>query len=76
MGGELLRCPDRDRAGRERHRRRRRQSDRLLPDLLAGLQDGVAPLIRYPDAVRPWQHVLDAVNGYTVLADALCSPVQ
>jgi CDP-glucose 4,6-dehydratase len=45
--------------------------DRLLPDLLAGLQDGVAPLIRYPDAVRPWQHVLDAVNGYIVLADAL-----
>jgi CDP-glucose 4,6-dehydratase len=47
--------------------------DRLLPDLLAGLQDGVAPLIRYPDAVRPWQHVLDAVNGYIVLADALLS---
>jgi CDP-glucose 4,6-dehydratase len=47
--------------------------DRLLPDLLAGLQNGVAPLIRYPDAVRPWQHVLDAVNGYIVLADALLS---
>jgi CDP-glucose 4,6-dehydratase len=45
--------------------------DRLLPDLLAGLADGVSPLIRYPDAVRPWQHVLDAVNGYIVLADAL-----
>jgi CDP-glucose 4,6-dehydratase len=47
--------------------------DRLLPDLLAGLQDGVVPLIRYPDAVRPWQHVLDAVHGYLVLADALVS---
>jgi CDP-glucose 4,6-dehydratase len=46
---------------------------RLLPDLLGGLQDGIAPLIRYPDAVRPWQHVLDAVNGYLVLADALLS---
>lgn len=27
--------------------------------------------MRYPDAVRPWQHVLDCLNGYLVLADAL-----
>jgi CDP-glucose 4,6-dehydratase len=45
--------------------------DRLLPDLLAGLARGMSPLIRYPNAVRPWQHVLDAVNGYIVLSDAL-----
>ena len=45
--------------------------DRLLPDLLAGLQRGEQPLIRYPDAVRPWQHVLDAVSGYAQLAEFL-----
>jgi CDP-glucose 4,6-dehydratase len=45
--------------------------DRLLPDLLAGLSAGRAPLIRYPDAIRPWQHVLDAVSGYVLLAEAM-----
>ena len=45
--------------------------DRLLPDLLAAYSRSEAALLRYPDAVRPWQHVLDCVNGYLVLADAL-----
>jgi CDP-glucose 4,6-dehydratase len=47
--------------------------DRLLPDLLNGFADGVGTSIRYPAAVRPWQHVLDCLNGYLVLADALVS---
>jgi CDP-glucose 4,6-dehydratase len=45
--------------------------DRLLPDLLAAMAAGKRPLIRYPDSVRPWQHVLDAVSGYLDLVDAL-----
>jgi CDP-glucose 4,6-dehydratase len=45
--------------------------DRLLPDLLASFADHRPAMIRYPDAVRPWQHVLDCLNGYLVLADAL-----
>lgn len=45
--------------------------DRLLPDLLAAYGDGRAPVLRYPKAVRPWQHVLDCLDGYLVLADAL-----
>jgi CDP-glucose 4,6-dehydratase len=45
--------------------------DRLLPDLLAAMADGRATMIRNPDAVRPWQHVLDAVNGYLILIEAL-----
>ena len=45
--------------------------DRLLPDLLRSFERGEAAVIRYPDAVRPWQHVLDCLNGYLALVDAL-----
>ncbi len=45
--------------------------DRLLPDLLASFAHHRPAMIRYPEAVRPWQHVLDCLNGYLVLADAL-----
>jgi CDP-glucose 4,6-dehydratase len=45
--------------------------DRLLPDLIAAMTAGRVPLIRNPTAVRPWQHVLDAVNGYAALIDAM-----
>ncbi len=45
--------------------------DRLLPDLLAAMARGDRPRIRYPDAVRPWQHALDALNGYLTLVQAL-----
>ena len=45
--------------------------DRLLPDLLRSFARHQRAEIRYPDAVRPWQHVLDCVHGYTVLANAL-----
>jgi CDP-glucose 4,6-dehydratase len=45
--------------------------DRLLPDLIAAYACGQAPVLRFPLAVRPWQHVLDCLNGYLTLADAL-----
>lgn len=45
--------------------------DRLLPDLLDSFANGREASIRFPDAVRPWQHVLDCLNGYLALADAL-----
>jgi CDP-glucose 4,6-dehydratase len=45
--------------------------DRLLPDIFAALEREERPLIRYPEAIRPWQHVLDAVSGYVALAEAL-----
>jgi CDP-glucose 4,6-dehydratase len=44
-------------------------ADRLMPDLLAGFSSGEAVNIRYPAAVRPWQHVLDCLNGYQLLID-------
>ncbi len=46
-------------------------ADRLLPDLVRAFEAGVAPLIRSPDAVRPWQHVLEALGGYLLIADRL-----
>ncbi len=45
--------------------------NRLLPDLLSAFAEGREASIRYPEAVRPWQHVLDCLNGYLALADAL-----
>ncbi|WP_096286930.1 CDP-glucose 4,6-dehydratase [Mycobacterium ahvazicum] len=45
--------------------------DRLLPDLIAAYAGGQAPQLRFPHAVRPWQHVLDCLNGYLTLVDAL-----
>ena len=38
--------------------------NRLLPDITRSLSLGVPLDIRYPHAVRPWQHVLDCLNGY------------
>lgn len=45
--------------------------DRLIPDLMRACARGDLPRIRRPQAVRPWQHVLDAVTGYLLLAEAL-----
>ena len=51
--------------------------DRLFPDIVRALVDRETPVLRYPNAVRPWQHVLDCLHGYLQLADALSnkSPV-
>ncbi len=46
-------------------------SDRLIPDILKAWQDGQKFLIRYPHAVRPWQHVLEPLSGYLNLAENL-----
>jgi CDP-glucose 4,6-dehydratase len=45
--------------------------DRLLPDLIAAFSAGKPALVRNPDAVRPWQHVLDPLRGYLLLAERL-----
>jgi len=46
-------------------------ADRLLPDLIRSFAAGQQAVLRYPDAVRPWQHVLDCLDGYLALVDAL-----
>ena len=45
--------------------------DRLIPDLINGFIRQKRVLIRYPSAVRPWQHVLDCLNGYLTLVDKM-----
>lgn len=45
--------------------------ERLFPDIVASLSRGETLTLRYPNAVRPWQHVLDCLNGYTMLANAM-----
>ncbi|NIV17359.1 MAG: CDP-glucose 4,6-dehydratase [Woeseiaceae bacterium] len=45
--------------------------DRLIPDVVAALRTGAVPAVRNPDAVRPWQFVLDPLNGYLMLAESL-----
>jgi CDP-glucose 4,6-dehydratase len=46
-------------------------SDRLVPDDVRAWQAGKTLRVRRPDAVRPWQHVLEPVSGYLVLAQRL-----
>lgn len=48
-------------------------SDRLIPDLVRGALQGTEVPIRYPSAVRPWQHVLDPLGGYLALVEQLWS---
>jgi CDP-glucose 4,6-dehydratase len=45
--------------------------DRLIPDLINSLQDRKNIIIRYPNAIRPWQHVLEPLSGYILLCEAL-----
>jgi CDP-glucose 4,6-dehydratase len=43
--------------------------DRLISDLINAYSSGQIPALRYPDAIRPWQHVLDCLSGYLKLID-------
>jgi len=45
--------------------------DRLIPDIMRSNLADEAVVIRYPDAIRPWQHVLEPLNGYLQLAEHL-----
>lgn len=46
-------------------------ADRLLPDIVRAFSEGKPVHVRSPRAVRPWQHVLDALSGYLTLAQKL-----
>jgi CDP-glucose 4,6-dehydratase len=45
--------------------------DRLIPDLIDAYVSGKTPVLRYPNSVRPWQHVLDCLNGYVLISENL-----
>jgi CDP-glucose 4,6-dehydratase len=46
-------------------------TDRLIPDFLWAFDSGKKLIIRNLDAVRPWQHVLEPLSGYLLLAEKL-----
>ncbi len=45
--------------------------DRIIPDLVTSFADNRTPMIRNPNATRPWQHVLEPISGYLTLAESL-----
>jgi CDP-glucose 4,6-dehydratase len=53
-----------------------RSSDRLVPDAVRAFRNNEPLRIRNPRSVRPWQHVLDPVLGYLLLAERLISDGQ
>jgi len=46
-------------------------SDRLIPDILRSFEKNKPVVIRNPKATRPWQHVLEPLSGYLILAEKL-----
>jgi CDP-glucose 4,6-dehydratase len=45
--------------------------DRLIPDIIRAFMAGQPVIIRHPQAIRPWQHVLEPLSGYLLLAQKL-----
>lgn len=45
--------------------------DRIVPDLVRAVNTAGALRLRAPEALRPWQHVLDALSGYLLLAELM-----
>ena len=45
--------------------------DRLIPDILRAFENSEPVIIRNPLSTRPWQHVLDCLQGYLLLGKAL-----
>jgi CDP-glucose 4,6-dehydratase len=46
-------------------------NDRLIPDILKSFEKNESVIIRNPKATRPWQHVLEPLSGYLILAEKL-----
>jgi CDP-glucose 4,6-dehydratase len=49
--------------------------DRLVPDAVRAAMARTPLVLRHPEATRPWQHVLDCLNGYLLFAEALATGV-
>jgi CDP-glucose 4,6-dehydratase len=46
-------------------------TDRLIPDIIKAFLEDRSVVIRFPNAIRPWQHVLEPLRGYLMLAEKL-----
>lgn len=51
-------------------------TDRLIPDVLRAIECAQSVKIRNPQSIRPWQHVLEPLNGYLALAEKLYTEGQ
>lgn len=50
--------------------------DRLIPDIWRAAENGDVVTLRYPNATRPWQHVLESISGYLTYLQALTKNPQ
>lgn len=46
-------------------------ADRIIPDCIRAIQHNIPVRLRNPNATRPWQHVLEPISGYLLLASRL-----
>jgi CDP-glucose 4,6-dehydratase len=53
-----------------------RSKDRIIPDLVRAVENGEALAIRNPDSVRPWQHVMEPLYAYLLLAARMSEDAQ
>lgn len=51
-------------------------ADRIIPDCIRAIENNVAIKLRNPNATRPWQHVLEPINGYLILGAHLYEDPQ
>jgi len=51
-------------------------AERIVPDMIAAADQHAPVRLRYPNAVRPWQHVLEPLAGYMLLAEHLLTQKQ
>jgi CDP-glucose 4,6-dehydratase len=45
--------------------------DRLIPDIFRSYRASKSPVLRNPESIRPWQHVLDCISGYLILVNSM-----
>jgi CDP-glucose 4,6-dehydratase len=50
--------------------------NRLIPDIVRSVRNQIPLAIRHPEAIRPWQHVLESLQGYLTLAENLYTSPQ
>jgi CDP-glucose 4,6-dehydratase len=50
--------------------------DRLIPDMIRAIENNTEVVIRSPNSIRPWQHVLEPLSGYLTLAEHLYTQGQ
>jgi CDP-glucose 4,6-dehydratase len=50
--------------------------DRIIPDIVEAIKKNETTILRNPNAVRPWQHVLDVLKGYLLLGRNLYNDIQ